>query len=140
LSFRTVASATSVDSSLACGLVLEFTYREYRFAPYLVKLQLVDRIRPDYFAALLNTPYYKHLFQGRCKKAVGQSNISQTLLKEFPALSPPAGLQTEYALVVAKHRRLHLLRNLETIIDEWIETAQASGRPIPIPQGRLMFA
>ncbi|WP_420630532.1 type II toxin-antitoxin system HicB family antitoxin [Candidatus Leptofilum sp.] len=33
-----------------------------------------------------------------------------------------------------------VLSNLETIIDEWIETAQALGRPIPIPKGRLMFA
>ncbi|WP_420645837.1 type II toxin-antitoxin system HicB family antitoxin [Candidatus Leptofilum sp.] len=33
-----------------------------------------------------------------------------------------------------------VLSNLETIIDEWIETAQALGRPIPEPKGRLMFA
>lgn len=33
-----------------------------------------------------------------------------------------------------------VLSNLETIIDEWIETAQALGRPIPTPKGRLMFA
>jgi predicted RNase H-like HicB family nuclease len=33
-----------------------------------------------------------------------------------------------------------VLRNLETIIDEWIETAQELGRPIPEPKGRLMFA
>ncbi len=77
-------------------------------ASYLVKLQLVDRITPDYFTALLNTPYYKLLFQGRCKKAVGQSNISPTLLKEFPMLSPPVNLQEEYGLIVAKHRRLQL--------------------------------
>jgi hypothetical protein len=30
--------------------------------------------------------------------------------------------------------------NLEIIIDEWIETVQSIGRPIPIAQGRLMFA
>lgn len=33
-----------------------------------------------------------------------------------------------------------VLRNLETIIDEWIETAQELGRPIPEPKGRLIFA
>jgi predicted RNase H-like HicB family nuclease len=32
------------------------------------------------------------------------------------------------------------LRNVETIIDEWIETARELGRPIPEPKGRLMFA
>jgi predicted RNase H-like HicB family nuclease len=33
-----------------------------------------------------------------------------------------------------------VLSNLETIIDEWIETAQELGRPIPTAKGRLVFA
>jgi predicted RNase H-like HicB family nuclease len=32
------------------------------------------------------------------------------------------------------------LNNLETIIDEWIETAKELGRSIPEPKGRLIFA
>jgi len=32
------------------------------------------------------------------------------------------------------------LSNLEIIIREWIETAQALNRPIPKPKGRLMYA
>ncbi len=32
------------------------------------------------------------------------------------------------------------LRNVETVISEWIETAQELGREIPQPKGRLMFA
>lgn len=32
------------------------------------------------------------------------------------------------------------LANAEVIIQEWIETAQMLGRPIPKPKGRLMFA
>jgi len=32
------------------------------------------------------------------------------------------------------------LSNAEQIINEWIETAKESGRPIPEPRGRLMFA
>ena len=31
-------------------------------------------------------------------------------------------------------------RNVETIIQDWIETAREEGRPIPQPKGRLMFA
>ena len=31
------------------------------------------------------------------------------------------------------------LANLETIIDEWIETAKSLNRPIPEPKGRLIF-
>ena len=32
------------------------------------------------------------------------------------------------------------LINLETIMDEWIETAKELGRPIPEAKGRLTFA
>ena len=32
------------------------------------------------------------------------------------------------------------LRNAEVIIQEWIETAQELGRPIPEPRGKLMYA
>jgi predicted RNase H-like HicB family nuclease len=31
-------------------------------------------------------------------------------------------------------------QNAEVIIQEWLQTAQALGRPIPQPKGRLMFA
>jgi predicted RNase H-like HicB family nuclease len=33
-----------------------------------------------------------------------------------------------------------VLGNLETIVDEWIETARELGRPIPKAKGRLVFA
>jgi type I restriction enzyme S subunit len=75
-------------------------------ASYLVKLKLKKKVVADYFAALLNTRYYKRLFQERCKKAVGQSNISPTLLKEFPMLVPPLPLQQEFAHIVRKLERL----------------------------------
>lgn len=32
------------------------------------------------------------------------------------------------------------LAHVEVIIKEWIETAKESGRPVPEPKGRLMFA
>lgn len=32
------------------------------------------------------------------------------------------------------------LANLESIIQDWIETAESMGRPIPEPKGKLMFA
>lgn len=32
------------------------------------------------------------------------------------------------------------LENVQTIIREWIETAQSLGRPIPEPKGKLMYA
>jgi predicted RNase H-like HicB family nuclease len=36
--------------------------------------------------------------------------------------------------------RQEALANAETVIQEWIETARALGRPIPEPKGRLLFA
>jgi predicted RNase H-like HicB family nuclease len=35
---------------------------------------------------------------------------------------------------------LDALRNVETVILEWLETARDLGRPIPKPKGRLVFA
>jgi predicted RNase H-like HicB family nuclease len=32
------------------------------------------------------------------------------------------------------------LKNLEAVMQEWIETAKELGRAIPEPRGRLMFA
>jgi len=32
------------------------------------------------------------------------------------------------------------LANAETVMSEWLETATALGRPIPVPRGRLMYA
>jgi predicted RNase H-like HicB family nuclease len=32
------------------------------------------------------------------------------------------------------------LVNLETIIDEWLDTARELSRPIPEPKGRLVYA
>ena len=36
--------------------------------------------------------------------------------------------------------RIDALRNAETIISEWIETAQNLGRDIPVPKGKLHYA
>ena len=36
--------------------------------------------------------------------------------------------------------RQEALANAEIVIQEWIETAQELGRPIPEPKGRLLFA
>ena len=36
--------------------------------------------------------------------------------------------------------RREALKNVEVIIQEWIETARELGRPIPQPKGRLVFA
>ncbi len=32
------------------------------------------------------------------------------------------------------------VRNAETVIDEWMTTARALGRPIPEPRGKLAYA
>lgn len=36
--------------------------------------------------------------------------------------------------------QVEALENVNTVIDEWLETAKALGRAIPKPKGRLVFA
>jgi len=71
-------------------------------ASYLVRLRLKPEVLPEVFSAMLNNRYFKNLFRDRCKKAVGQSNISPTLLKEFPAYIPPLPLQQKFAALWSK--------------------------------------
>ena len=32
------------------------------------------------------------------------------------------------------------VKNVEIVIEEWIETAQLNGRPIPVARGKLVYA
>lgn len=75
-------------------------------ASYLVKLRLNNKFNPVVFSFLLNTTHFKTMFIRRCKKAVGQSNISPTLLKEFPIYFPPLSLQQQFAEIVNKTETL----------------------------------
>lgn len=50
---------------------------------------------------------------------------------EVPELPGCAADGVTYAEAVA---------NVETVIDEWIETAKSLGREIPEPKGRLIYA
>lgn len=36
--------------------------------------------------------------------------------------------------------RVEVLNNVETIISEWLETANLEGREIPVPKGKLAYA
>ena len=38
------------------------------------------------------------------------------------------------------HTYEEAIRNAEIVISEWIETAKSSGREIPAPKGRLVYA
>jgi len=76
-------------------------------ASYLVKIRLTDDILPTYFVGLVNMPSYKQLFQLRCRKAVGQSNISPTLLKEFDIPLPPLVEQKAFQRAVSKFEDMH---------------------------------
>ena len=59
------------------------------------------------------------------------SKDDQAFIAEVPELSGCAADGTTYQEALA---------NVETIIQEWIETAKDLGRPIPEPKGRLAFA
>jgi predicted RNase H-like HicB family nuclease len=59
------------------------------------------------------------------------SEEDQAFIAEVPELPGCAADGASYPETLA---------NLERVIDEWIETARALGRPIPEPKGRLMYA
>jgi predicted RNase H-like HicB family nuclease len=59
------------------------------------------------------------------------SKEDQAFIAEVPELPGCAADGTTYQEAVA---------NVEIVIQEWIETAQQLGRPIPTPRGRLMYA
>jgi len=55
----------------------------------------------------------------------------QAFIAEVPELPGCMADGASYAEAVA---------NAEKVIQEWIQTAQEMGRPIPTPRGRLRFA
>lgn len=97
-------------------------------ASYLVKLRVTRYFDPIWFSTLLNIAYYKKLFMQRCKKAVGQSNISPTLLKEFPMYKPPLVHQQKFAALLemveslrAKQRKSE--KELENLFNSLMQRA-----------------
>ncbi len=59
------------------------------------------------------------------------SDADQAFIAEVPELPGCAADGDTYQEAVS---------NVETIIQEWIETALELGRPIPEPKGRLLYA
>jgi predicted RNase H-like HicB family nuclease len=59
------------------------------------------------------------------------SEEDQAFIAEVPELTGCAADGATYA---------EALSNVEVVIEQWIETAQSLGRPIPEPKGRLHFA
>jgi predicted RNase H-like HicB family nuclease len=59
------------------------------------------------------------------------SKDDQAFIAEVPELPGCAADGTTYQEALA---------HVETVIQEWIETAKDLGRPIPEPKGRLAFA
>jgi predicted RNase H-like HicB family nuclease len=59
------------------------------------------------------------------------SEIDNAYIAEVPELSGCMADGKTYAEAIA---------NVEVIINEWIETALALGRSIPVPRGKLAYA
>ena len=59
------------------------------------------------------------------------SEVDQAFIAEAPELPGCAADGATYQEAVA---------HVEVVIQEWIETAQELGRPIPTPRGRLLYA
>ncbi|MGO9017985.1 MAG: type II toxin-antitoxin system HicB family antitoxin [Syntrophobacteraceae bacterium] len=59
------------------------------------------------------------------------SDQDQAFIAEVPELPGCAADGATYQEAVA---------NVETVIQEWIETSQELGRSVPAPKGRLVYA
>lgn len=59
------------------------------------------------------------------------SEVDQSYIAEVPELAGCKSDGLTYKEAIS---------NVETVIDEWIETARIAGRSIPVPKGKLMFA
>ncbi len=59
------------------------------------------------------------------------SQEDQAFIAEVPELPGCAADGSTYQDAVA---------NVEVVIQEWLQTAQELGRPIPSPRGRLLYA
>lgn len=59
------------------------------------------------------------------------SNDDQAFLVEVPELP---GCMADGATY------MEAVQNVQTVIEEWVETAKLDGRPVPEPKGRLMYA
>ena len=69
--------------------------------------------------------------QSRYELVIYWSDEDQCFVAEVPELPGCMADGSSYHEAV---------KNVETIIDEWIATANALGRQIPEPTGRLMYA
>jgi len=59
------------------------------------------------------------------------SNEDEAVIAEVPELAGCMADGADYK---------EALFNVETVIEQWIQTAKDLGRPIPSPKGKLMFA
>jgi predicted RNase H-like HicB family nuclease len=59
------------------------------------------------------------------------SNIDNAYIAEVPELPGCMADGKSY---------MDALKNIQTVIDEWIETAGMLNRDIPVPKGKLMYA
>ena len=67
----------------------------------------------------------------RHKLIIYWSEVDSAFIVEVPELPGCAADGESYQEAV---------QNAEIVIQEWIETAQELGRPVPEPKGRLLFA
>ena len=59
------------------------------------------------------------------------SEEDQTYIAEVPELA---------GCIADGHTYEEAVKNAKVVIQEWIETAQKLGRPIPQPKGKLIYA
>ena len=66
-------------------------------AGYIIKVQLNNKVLPEYISTMLNTSYGKKILYNISKKSIGQANINAQELQNIKILIPPIELQNKFA-------------------------------------------
>ncbi len=85
--------------------------------------------KKELFNIVNNVPYFSHLL--RYEVIVYWSEEDEAYIAEVPELPGCMADGSTYE---------EALKNVQIVIDEWIETARSIGREIPIPKGKLAYA
>ena len=107
----------------------------------MLRFRLHSLSVPDWFA--LSSSFILRFAFTKCSTQIIKSLLANSLRASGVAkqlISSPRAAHPRGNKVYDGETAAEALENVETVISEWIETAKAIGREIPVPKGKLMYA
>ena len=102
--------------------VVDVDDRVASFASYLLRVRLLPRMLPDFFAAFLNSTYSRAWISAVVTQQVGQANVNGSKLRALQLPVPP--LDEQRAIVAEMKGRLTSINRLAAEID--VQLARAA--------------